>query len=523
MAVTVRTSADLGLGAIARIAFAGAQIELAPEALERVRVARAETTDALARGSRVYGVNTGLGYQVGRDVEPGSGPAHERSLLLGRAVGSAPFLPAAEARALLAVRLAGFLTGRAGVTPELCERLASCLNAGFTPAIPRESVGCAGEIIPLAHAFSALMGEGMVVGPDGSTSGAAEVLKDLGIGPWGPAVKEGIALLGGAPGAIALGIARLRAVRSVAGSALVSAAAAIDAASVPLSPYDPALGRLSGDALLEDVLARFDRLLGRAGEAGGIREVGEVGEVGEGAGATAAPLQAPVSFRVAPQVQAHLERTAGRFEEDLRLALGAVTDSPALVGGRFVSNGGFHQIGVAAGMDTLTAALARIGELAAQRLHRLLDGRVTGLADQLSPGPGPGCGLVAVHKRAVGSLAALRHLTTPASVGAADTSLGQEDAMTFSFEAASRLHRALALVRDLLACELLAARQAWWLRRRAGGQAPAPGLAAVEALLAEAVAAVITDRPLGSDIDRIAAIVQESKLPGTPDGGDSLR
>jgi histidine ammonia-lyase len=504
MIVTVRTAADLGLDAIAAVAFAGAQVELAPEALQRVGAARAEAMDALARGGRVYGVNTGLGYQFFRDVEPGDGPIHERSLLLGRAVGSAPFLPAGEVRALLAVRLAGFLTGRAGVTPELCELLASCLNTGFTPAIPTESIGCAGEIIPLAHAFSALAGEGLVVTPGGSTSHAAEALVKRAMRPFQPAAKEGIALLGGAPGAVALGIARLRDVRSVARSTLVSAAAATDAASAPVGPYDPALGRLSRDALLEDVLVRFDRLVGR-----GDREDGTGG----------AGVQAPVSFRVAPQVQTYLERTAGRFEEDLRLALEAVTDSPALVEGRFVSNGGFHQIGVTAGMETLAAALARAGELSVQRAHRLLDGRVTGLADQLTPGPGPGCGLVVVHKRAVGSLGELRRLAAPASVGVADTSLGQEDAMTFSFEGASRLRRAVTLVRDILACELLTALQAWWLRRRAGGRGPAPGLAGVEELLARTVAPVTEDRPLGGDIDRIVAILERDGLGGFPNGG----
>jgi histidine ammonia-lyase len=146
--------------------------------------------------------------------------------------------------------------------------------------------------------------------------------------------------------------------------------------------------------------------------------------------------QAPVSFRVTLQVLVHLERTVGRLDEDVRRALAAVTDSPAVVGGRTVAGGGFHALGLAAGMDAVAVALVQAAELAGQRLHRLLDGRFSGLPDQFTSQPGPRSGLVVVHKRAVGALNEARRLAAPASVGLADTSLGQEDAATFAPEAA---------------------------------------------------------------------------------------
>ncbi len=181
-----------------------------------------------------------------------------------------------------------------------------------------------------------------------------------------------------------------------------------------------------------------------------------------------------MSFRVAPQVLAQLRRTLGRLDEDVRRALVAVTDSPAVVGGRVVAGGGFHAVGLAAGMDAAALALVQAAELAGQRLHRLLDSRFSGLPDQLSPDPGPVTGLVVVHKRAVGALHEARRLAVPASAGQADTSLGQEDAASFAPEAAEQLRRVEQLTREVVACELLAARQAWWLRADlAGGRAGA--------------------------------------------------
>ena len=226
-----------------------------------------------------------------------------------------------------------------------------------------------------------------------------------------------------------------------------------------------------------------------------------------------------MSFRVAPQVLAQLRRTLGRLDEDVRRALVAVTDSPAVAGGRVVAGGGFHAVGLAAGMDAAAVALVQAAELAGQRLHRLLDSRFSGLPDQLSPDPGPVTGLVVVHKRAVGALHEARRLAVPASVGQADTSLGQEDAASYAPEAAEQLRRVGDLAREVVACELLAARQAWWLRRTGGavgqarGAGPAPGLGPLAACLEDLVAPVDRDRPLGRDLARLVEALERDELP----------
>jgi histidine ammonia-lyase len=465
--------------AIERVAFDGARVELDPVALERVAGGRRATLAALADAGPVYGVGTGQGYLAARELHEEEADRHQRELLLGRAVGSAPWLERGEARAVLAVRLARFLDGRAGVSRELCAFLAARLDDGFTPAIPRTSVGCAGEIIPLAHAFQTLMGVGRVLGADG-VEDAGAALAARGVAPYEPGPKEGIALLAGSPATTALALARRRTGAPLAGALAAGAACAIDAARAPLGPYEAGVGRLANDRLLEGVLDRLRRLLG-------------------GSDPERRPGQAPASFRVAPQVLAHLGRALVRLGEDLDRALGACDDSPALVDGRFLSTGAFHEIELAAAMDAVAAALARAGELAVQRVHRLLDSRVTGLPDQLTPAPGPRCGLVALHKRAAGAAAELRRLAIPASIGIGDTSLGQEDAQTFGLQAAEELRRAEGLTREILAIELIAARQAWFLRDRP----PAAGLAAIAARLEATVAPVERDRPLGPDVDAV--------------------
>jgi histidine ammonia-lyase len=508
--ITLAGHRDLTREAVEAVAWGGEPLALAPAALERVANGQAELAGLLAGGARVYGVNTGMGWLASVDLDPAAQEGHQRNLLLGRAVGGPPWLEAAETRALLVARLGNLLSGHAGVGPALCRFLVERVNDGFVPAVPRGGAGCAGEVIPLAHAFQTLTGSGLVLRPDGSAQEAAAALAERGALPYRLRAKEGIALLAGSPLATALALARLRSAERLAAQLLAAAAAAIDALAAPLDPYDEAVGRLAGDPLLEEVLADLRRATGdrEAGAAGSrAPAAGPVG--GRAPGPWAPRPQAPVSFRVAPQVLAQLRRTLGRLDEDVRRALVAVTDSPAVVDGRVVAGGGFHAVGLAAGMDAAALALVQAAELAGQRLHRLLDSRFSGLPDQLSPDPGPVTGLVVVHKRAVGALHEARRLTVPASAGQADTSLGQEDAASFAPEAAEQLRRVGQLTREIVACELLAARQAWWLR----GTSPAGGLRPLAACLEDLVAPVERDRPLGPDLARVIEALERDELP----------
>jgi histidine ammonia-lyase len=498
--ITLAGHRDLTREAVEAVVWGGQPLALAPAALERVAAGQAELAGLLDGGARVYGVNTGMGWLASVDLDPAAQQRHQRNLLLGRAVGGPPWLEAAETRALLVARLGNLLSGHAGVGPELCRFLVDRVNDGFVPAVPRGGAGCAGEVIALAHAYQTLTGTGLVLRPDGSAQEAAAALAERGALPYRLRAKEGIALLAGSPLATALALARLRSAERV-GAQLLAA---------PLDPYDEAVGRLAEDPLLEEVLAELRRATGDrgAGEAGSRAPAAElVG--GRAQGPRALRPQAPVSFRVAPQVLAQLRRTLGRLDEDVRRALVAVTDSPAVVDGRVVAGGGFHAVGLAAGMDAAALALVQAAELAGQRLHRLLDSRFSGLPDQLSPDPGPVTGLVVVHKRAVGALHEARRLTVPASAGQVDTSLGQEDAASFAPEAAEQLRRVEQLTREVVACELLAARQAWWLR----GTSPAGGLRALAACLEDLVAPVERDRPLGPDLARVIEALERDELP----------
>ena len=106
-------------------------------------------------------------------------------------------------RGALLIRLAGFLSGRAGVSAALCRFIAERLNDGWAPVVPSRGITSAGEVVALSHLFQTLAGAGSVL-EDGVAVEAADALARRGVQPYEPELKEGIALVNGAPLAPAL-------------------------------------------------------------------------------------------------------------------------------------------------------------------------------------------------------------------------------------------------------------------------------------------------------------------------------
>ncbi len=472
--ITEGGDADLGL---IRAVAGGETVAIGTGLLKTVQDRCEQARRALRDGRLVYGVNTGLGALASVRLTEHEQRSHQRNVLLARATGGPPWLDEPEVRAVFAVRLLTFLSGDAGVSGGLCERLADFLNLGIVPAVPRTGLGAAGEIIQLAHAFGPVAGIGQVLGPGGILLPAVQALRTRGLDEFSLGPKEGIALIEGVPGVTGLCALRLGEAAALASLMEASAALSIVVARAARDPYDAACGR--GDDLLAGVLGRLRAAVGEEAEP--------------------RSLQAPLSFRVAGPVLTQMLRAAALLEAAVHRALAGVTDSPAYLDGRFIGTAGFHGIDLAAHCDQLTAAFCHAAEVAAARLHRLLDPRVTGLPAQLARHPGPEAGMSTVHKRAAGEVHAARRLATSTPVGLIETSGGQEDAQSFAWEAAEKLRLALHHARAVTACELLAGYQASALSERP----PPTGSAALLDWLAGIIPPIDGDRPFGEDIERL--------------------
>ena len=492
---------QLDLPQYRRIACDGESVSVAPELLSGVAASRAALLAYLESGASAYGVNTGLGYLAARPVQAVDQAAFQRSILAGRATAVGRPLSEPVVRGAMLLRLTGFLSGYAGVSPELCLFLVDRLNERWFPLVPGGVSGAAGEIVPLAHLFSTFVGDGLVR-VDGQDVPAGRALAAEGVIPYSLGAKEGIALINGAPLAPALSVPLLLRAQALVDHATLCGAVAIAVTGAPQRPYVLRVGELKGDPGQLAIHRRLGSLL--AGSSGRLGDAG----------------QAPVSLRVIPQVHGAALDVLGGLRGQLDRELRAVTDSPVFLGPSgsgesaepegLYPTGNFHAQALTLQLDSAAIALTQVLNLLEKRLHRLLDSRFSGLPDQLTSDPGRQSGVVTVHKQVIGLVAQARGLAAPATIHALDASSGQEDIQAHTLLAAGQLDGVLDALELALAYELVALRQARFL-----SGVPLPGaLEHAVALVADRVPPVTEDRSVAGDVSRVLELVRSGELVG---------
>ncbi|MGH8940656.1 MAG: aromatic amino acid lyase, partial [Actinomycetes bacterium] len=200
----------LSLDDVARVARENARVSIAPEAREAILRARKHVEDLAASDTPVYGVSTGFGALANRDIAPEQRTRLQKSLIRSHAAGAGPRVEDEVVRALMLLRLSTLCTGHTGVRLETAEAYAAMLNAGLSPVVLEHgSLGCSGDLAPLAHCALAVMGEGEVV-DDGVVRPAAEALADHGLATVELAEKEGLALINGTDGMLGMLVLAIR-------------------------------------------------------------------------------------------------------------------------------------------------------------------------------------------------------------------------------------------------------------------------------------------------------------------------
>src|SRR6202140_5262929 len=177
MTVTLR-GAGLTEDQVVAVARHGEKVALAAAARTRMERSRALVERAASSRDPVYGVSTGFGALAGTRVAPLRQPELQLALIRSHAAGMGPPVETEVVRATMLLRARTLSMGLSGVRPALVEALVALLNAQITPVVPRYgSVGCSGDLAPLAHIALSLVGEGEVTDPEGVTKPALQALR----------------------------------------------------------------------------------------------------------------------------------------------------------------------------------------------------------------------------------------------------------------------------------------------------------------------------------------------------------
>ncbi len=473
-----------------------ATVTLSESVVEVLGKARAAVDLLAASSTPSYGISTGFGALANRHIPVELRAQLQRSLVRSHAASSGTPVEAEVVRGMALLRLQTMATGRTGVRPETAQAYAALLNAGITPVV-REygSLGCSGDLAPLAHLALAVMGEGTVV-LDGIEMEAWEALAHKGIQPQQLAEKEGLALINGTDGMLATLMLACHDLHQLLKVADITAAMSLEAL-------------LGTDRTLAADLLALRPHPGQQVAAANMRRVLEGSPiVASHAGPEDTRVQDAYSLRCAPQVAGAARDTLSHARQVAAWEAAAAIDNPVLLpDGRIESNGNFHGAPVAYVLDFLAIPAADVASISERRTDRLLDkNRSFGLPPFLADDPGVDSGLMIAQYTQAGIVSELKRLAVPASVDSIPSSAMQEDHVSMGWSAARKLRRSVDGLGRVLAIEALAAARALQLR------APLRPAAATQAAVDAIGHLPGTDRFLSPDIESTVELVQSGAL-----------
>jgi histidine ammonia-lyase len=436
-----------------------------------------------------YGISTGFGALASTFIAEDRRRQLQRSVVRSHAAGSGPEVERESIRALMALRLSTLLTGRTGVRVTTVDAYAALLNSGITPVV-REygSLGCSGDLAPLAHCALALMGEGTVRDSSGTLLPAAEALLNARLTPVELAEKEGLALINGTDGMLGQLSLAIWDLRELMTTADISAAMSVEAL-------------LGTDAAFAEDLSALRPQAGQQISAANLRALlGSSPIVASHKGPEDTRVQDAYSLRCAPQVHGAARDTIDHAAMVAGRELASAVDNPVVTAdGRVVSNGNFHGAPVAYVLDFLAIVVADVASMSERRTDRMLDPRRNmGLPAFLAHEVGVDSGLMIAQYTAAGIVSELKRLAVPASVDSIPSSAMQEDHVSMGWAAARKLRIAVDGLSRVLAIEIMTAARALDLR---APLQPGPGTAAVVADVRARVAGPGADRFLSPEIE----------------------
>ena len=499
MTVTLSTT-PVSLDDVIAVARHDATVELSDDARARIAEVRAGV-DELAQGDTpVYGLSTGFGALADTAIPQPMRAQLQRSLIRSHAAGTGPEVEREVIRALMFLRIRTLASGHTGVRPEVVDAYLGLLNAGITPIVHEYgSLGCSGDLAPLAHCALVLMGEGRARDAHGVERPVPELLNEADLHPVELAEKEGLALINGTDGMLGQLIMALADLRELAKVADLTCSLSVQAIRgrdtvfapelhMPLRPHP-----------------------GQAVSAANIWRLLEGSPIIADVAREASRVQDAYSLRCAPQVAGGFRDTLDHAQLVAERELASAVDNPVvLADGTITSNGNFHGAPVAYVLDFLAVVAADLASIAERRTDRLLDKhRSNGLPPFLADDPGVDSGLMIAQYTQAGLVAEMKRLAVPASADSIPSSAMQEDHVSLGWHAARKLRQSVDALRRVLAIELVAAARGIELRAPLEPSEPAQRVIAV---LRERVGGPGPDRFLAPDIEAAVQLLASGEV-----------
>lgn len=510
------------------------RLALIDTALARCAASHARLEKVIAEGRHVCGLTTGFGPNASRLMRQEDSAVLQQDRVFHLAAGVGPAFDWATGRAIVLARLMSILQGVSGASDGAITAMVTLLNGPLCPVMPsRGAGGATGDLTPLAHMVLCFQGQGEFCLRDGRRVSAVDGLAMMGLEPLDLTACDGMALVNGTSAMTGIGVINTRrmaqaidwaiALTAALGEALGSRSEAWHPAFAALRPHPRQAAtatllraRVAGSRSLDTTLLA-DRCL-----------------TGIGPNTQDDMGQDPGTLRCAPQVIGAIWDTADWHGNVVATELCAASENPIFperdaeqdTGGDgpdmpLVLHGG-NAMGqhIALASDALAQAVTMLADLAARQIAQLADARMNrGLPADLNRGPEGVSGGMSGAQATATALLAEMHCIGPASAQAHSLGAGSLNGASTGTIAARLLGQKLGLLAQIHAVLALCVAQAVDIRdaRATEETGSAAGFSenarTLHRLIRSKSAPLIEDRPLGHDIEALAATMARYAPP----------
>ena len=462
---------DLTIEELVQVTRGFAEADIAPECRDNIIKVRQYIEDNWMREDAppIYGFTTGLGKLKDARISPEQNDQFQLNIIRSHTGCVGDPLPEEVVRAAMLVRVNLFCRGVCGLRMETVDRLLEMLNKRIHPIVPTlGSVGCSGDLAPLAHIVAAMIGfEQAEAIYQGQRMPARTALEKAGMNPtFELKAKDALSLVNGTTVFAAYAALNVYDAYELAKMADITGALSLEAMRGERNAFDPRyqdVGNHKGQGTAASNVLRLVEGSSRCSEES--RKVHLKNDITH-------PEYKPrvqdlLSLRCIPQVHGavrdNLEYVAKTIEDELN----AVTDNPLVFwnadgGLDFVSGGNSHGEPIGFAMDILCMSMTELGNISERRIFALCDPCLSyGLPPMLAGEPaGLNCGYPVISCSAAAITSENKTLCFPSTADSLSTKSSQEDHVSMAPWAARKARKVMKNLEKILGIETLISAQA---------------------------------------------------------------
>lgn len=487
---------DLTIKKLVNIARDNAKVELAPEALARIKTCRVMLEKKIAAREIMYGVNTGIGEFSEMVLDDDQVKEFQKYLIYNHAAGIGDPAPIEYVRGAMAGRINVHAHGRSGCRPEITLTLMEMLKKGLTPVVCQKgSVGASGDLAPMAQIALLLMGEGEAFYRGEQLPGKT-AMDRAEIKIPGLEARDGLATINGSNLLTAMSALHLFDINRWLKQAEIAAAMSLEALLANMKPYDKRLhqergfsGAIRSAEAIKKCIANSELLQGKVKQ----------------------KVQDAYSMRSTPQVIGAAHDALAYARLQVETELNGVGDNPIFLPeeNETLTGANFQGTPVALPMDMMGAAVTMISVLSERRMNRLNNPALSmGLPPFLTKGAGMFSGMMLSQYTADALIVEQRILSAPASIMSIPAAADQEDFVSMGMNTAIKTGQILDNAYGILGIEMMAAAQALDLREHI----PGTGVAKAKEMIRRHVDFLDIDRPLYRDHTTMQELVKSGAI-----------